>query len=51
MAIATARSIGSFMFVSPAKTSSRPSAGDNAQAILNDTLLKLDHVVAILCHG
>ena len=33
------------------KTSSRPSTGDNAKAILNDTLLKRGYVVTVLCHG
>lgn len=51
MAIATAGSIGSFICVSPAKANSRPSAGDNAQVVLNDSLPKRGYGVTILCHG
>jgi hypothetical protein len=51
MAIATACSISSFIMHAPVKTSPGPYVGENAQANLNDTLLKRDYVVAILCHG
>jgi hypothetical protein len=51
MAIATACSIGLFKCVPPAKTIPHPSAGENAQANLNDALLKRGYVVTILCHG